>query len=162
MNLYLSLCGALNVSLYQMTRFTKVPLLYRLICAAVLLVLVALGLGSKAYSGWGQGWIHDFSGDVLYEMFWIWLVGGWQLRWRVERIAIATFIITAIIEVSQLIAFPAAWQTQLWWRLLLGTSFSWPDFPCYAAGALLGAISLTWLRNRLNLNLKQSHYTGIS
>ncbi len=129
--------------------------LYRLICAVVLLVLVVLGLGSKFYSGWAQGWIHNFSGDVLYEMFWIWLVGAWQLRWRVGRIAIATFLITAAIEISQLIPFPDAWQAQLWWRLLLGTSFSWPDFPCYAAGCWLGAISLSWLRNRMGLTAKQ-------
>ncbi len=138
-----------------MSRFIKMLMLYLLICAVVLVVLVALGLGSKAYSGWGQGWIHDFSGDVLYEMFWIWLFGAWQLRWRVKRIAIATFLVTALIEFSQIIPFPPAWQAQLWWRLLLGSAFSWPDFVCYAAGCGLGAISLSWLRNRLGLSAKR-------
>jgi Protein of unknown function (DUF2809) len=142
-----------------MSRFTKMPKLYHLICAVVLAVLVALGLGSKAYDGWGHGWINDSSGDVLYEMFWIWLVGSWQVRWRVDRIAIATFLITSLIEFSQIIPFPPAWQAQLWWRLLLGTSFTWLDFPHYAAGCLLGAISLSWLRNRLGLTAKPARFT---
>ena len=85
-----------------MTKFstTRVLYQYRLLCSIVIGLLVALGLSSKAYSGWGQVWVSNSSGDVLYEMFWIWLVGCWQVCWRVERIAIATFLITAIIEFS--------------------------------------------------------------
>lgn len=49
---------------------------YRLLCSIVIGILVALGLGSKAYGGWGQDWVRSYSGDVVYEMFWIWLVGA--------------------------------------------------------------------------------------
>ena len=151
---------AINVPTYAKLKLmtnlstTRVLHSYRLLCSIVLGVLVALGLSSKAYSGWGQVWVNNASGDVLYEMFWIWLVGGWQARWRVGRIAIATFLITAMIEFSQLIAFPPVWQSQLWWRLLLGTTFSWPDFAYYAMGCTLGAIGLSWIQSRFGLSRK--------
>ncbi|MGC1307220.1 MAG: DUF2809 domain-containing protein [Phormidesmis sp.] len=131
---------------------------YRLLCSGAIALFIALGLSSKAYSGWGAGWVNDYSGDVIYEMFWIWLVGAWQVHWPVKRIAIAIFLITAVIECTQLIPFPANWQAQLWWRLLLGSSFSWPDFIHYAVGCWLGGISLSGLQNRLGVGqvIKQS------
>ena len=95
-------------------------------------------------------------GDGLYEMFWIWLVGSLKVRWRVGRIAIAIFLITSMIECSQLIPFPQAWTAQLWWRLLLGTHFSWPDFIYYALGCVLGGMSLSWLRVRFGLAISGS------
>jgi hypothetical protein len=125
--------------------------LYRLLCSGVIAILVALGLGSKAYSGWAEAWVHGYSGDLFYQMFWIWLVGAWWVRWPVRAIAIATFIASALIECSQLIEFPAAWQAQLWWRWLLGSHFSIADFVYYAAGSALGAVSLSWLRQRLGV-----------
>ncbi len=130
--------------------------LYRLLCSVVILILVALGLGSKAYSGWGEAWVQGYSGDLLYQMFWIWLVGSVKVRWRVENIAAIAFLISAIIECSQLIPFPAAWQAQLWWRLLLGTRFSGLDFVYYAIGCVVGAISLSWLKRRMGLKSAQN------
>ena len=35
-----------------------------------LFLIVPLGLFSKAYVGIGQEWIRNYSGDVLYEIFW--------------------------------------------------------------------------------------------
>ncbi len=122
---------------------------YRIFCSVVIAILVALGLGSKVYSGWAQGWVNHSSGDVLYEMLWIWLVGSWRVRWSVKRIVIATFLITAIIEFTQLIPFPAVWQAQLWWRLLLGSTFTLGDFFHYAIGCILGAFTLIWTQRRL-------------
>ena len=124
---------------------------YRLLCFVGIGLLVALGLGSKAYSGWGQDWVRNYSGDVLYEMLWIWLVGAWRVKWRSRPIAVTVFIITALIECAQLIPFPPQWQAQLWWRLLLGTQFSWADFFYYAIGCGLGAVSLSWLRQRFGI-----------
>lgn len=124
---------------------------YRLLNAIVLGLVVALGLGSKAYSGWGQSWINHFSGDILYEIFWIWLVGAWKVRWRSHHIATVIFVLTAMIEITQLIPVPPSWQAQLWWRLLLGTTFSWADFLYYAIGCILGGLSLFWLKQQFGL-----------
>jgi len=130
-----------------MTRSIRALTRYRFICFAVIGVLVALGLGSKAYEGWGQRWINDFSGDILFGIFWIWVMGVWELHWRAKRIAIATFLVISLVEFTQLIPFPATWQSQFWWRLLLGTTFSWPDFICYAIGCIIGGLSLSWIRS---------------
>ncbi|MEL7330495.1 MAG: DUF2809 domain-containing protein [Cyanobacteria bacterium J06559_1] len=135
---------------------------YRLLCSVCLGVLVALGLCSK-FSGttWGYAWVNDMAGDALYEIFWIWLVGSTKVCWRVGRIAIATFLVTATIECTQLIAFPEAWTAQLWWRLLLGTHFSWLDFIYYALGCTVGALSLIWLRARLGLARPLSQHSRL-
>ena len=123
---------------------------YIAICAVVIACIVALGLGSKAYTGWNRAWVNNFLGDVLYEMAWIWFIGAIKPRWKVSTIAIATFLITSLVEFSQLIAFPHSWKAQLWWRLLLGTHFTWIDFIYYAAGCVVGAASLLWLKALLD------------
>jgi len=121
---------------------------YRLWGGLGLMGIVLLGLWSKVYNGWGQAWINDFSGDILYEMAWIGLIGLWKLRWRVWDISIAVFLITCLIEVTQLIPFPEILTAHLLWRLLLGTTFVWWDFPHYFLGSLLGYGSLKVLRDR--------------
>ncbi|MGB3767292.1 MAG: DUF2809 domain-containing protein [Phormidesmis sp.] len=124
--------------------------LYRLLCIGAIALIVALGLSTKAYTGWGYEWVNNCFGDVLYEMAWIWFAGAIKPRWAASKIAIAIFIITSAIEFSQLISFPDAWTDQLWWRLLLGTHFDWGDFLYYAVGCVLGAVSLIWLRRSLS------------
>ncbi|MEO1592153.1 MAG: DUF2809 domain-containing protein [Cyanobacteria bacterium J06632_22] len=121
---------------------------YRLFLALGIALMVALGLGSKAYGGIGARWVNNYSGDIVYEVFWIWLVGWVWPRCQAWRVAIAVFTLTAIIEFTQLIPFPSAWQTHILWRLLLGTSFSWWDFPYYAIGSVFGGWSLAYLQQQ--------------
>jgi hypothetical protein len=136
---------------YNLANSMKSLTLYRWLCSGMIAVLVALGLGSKAYSGWAEAWVNGYSGDLFYQMFWIWLVGAWWVRGSVPMMALVTFMASALIECSQLIEFPAAWQAQFWWRWLLGSHFSWADFVHYAVGSALGAVSLSWLRKRLSI-----------
>ena len=124
---------------------------YRLINALGLGLLIALGLGSKAYTGWGQTWVHNYSGDIGYEVFWIWLIGFFRPKASVTLIAILVFLITAVIELTQLIPFPHTWKSNLLWRLFLGSQFSLLDFPHYALGSLLGGLSLITLQQRFCL-----------
>ncbi|MEO0758090.1 MAG: DUF2809 domain-containing protein [Cyanobacteria bacterium J06648_16] len=124
-------------------------LTHRLILAAGIALMVALGLGSKAYSGPAARWVNDYSGDILYEIFWIWLIGWFWPRCRSRSVALGVFCVTAVIEFTQLIPFPPQWQAHILWRLLLGTSFSVWDFVYYAVGSLLGGWSLAMLQRRL-------------
>ncbi|MEL7224820.1 MAG: DUF2809 domain-containing protein [Cyanobacteria bacterium P01_D01_bin.36] len=133
-----------------MTALTR----YRWLCFAGLGAMVALGISKTVYGGWGYASAFGILGDVLYEMAWIWFVGAWRVHWRVKWIAISTFLITSLIEISQLIPFPETWISQLWWRLLLGTHFSWLDFVYYAVGCLLGGLSLNWLRQRSGVSAR--------
>ena len=113
-----------------------------------LLIITPVGLLSKAYTGIGREWVQDYSGDVLYEIFWC-LVVFWfirpvkdlnRLRSIAIKIALGVFIITCAIEVSQLWfhLVPVAIRSSFVWRMLLGSGFAWWDFPHYALGSLLG------------------------
>ena len=128
-------------------------LAYRLSNAFILAIVVILGLGSKAYSGWGQAWINGYSGDVLYEVFWIWLAGFLWPKQRVWVIALAVLSVTIAIEFSQLIPFPATWKAHIVWRFLLGTHFTWWDLPYYGLGCLLGGWSLAHLQRAYSLKI---------
>lgn len=124
---------------------------YQIAGAIVLAIIVAIGLWTKlGYEGWGKAWVNDFSGDILYEMAWIVFFG---LIWRqisTAKIAWGVFIVTCLIEVSQLIPFPKALTSTLLWRLLLGTTFVWWDFPHYALGCVIGWGILKVLRDRFS------------
>ena len=113
-----------------------------------LLIITPIGLLSKAYTGIGQEWVQDYSGDVLYEIFWC-LVAFWfvsstkdlnRLRSITIKIALWVFIITCAIEVSQLWfhLVPVAIRSSFVWRMLLGSGFAWWDFPHYALGSIIG------------------------
>ena len=113
-----------------------------------LFLIVPLGLASKAYTGIGQEWIRDYSGDVLYEIFWclfiFWFVrhskNAIELRNTAIKIALWVFVVTCAIEVSQLWfdLVPIAIRSTFIWRMLLGAGFDWWDFPHYALGSLIG------------------------
>ena len=113
-----------------------------------LFLIVPLGLFSKAYTGIGQEWIRDYSGDVLYEIFWclfiFWFVrhdkNTIALRNTTTKIALWVFVVTCAIEVSQLWfhLVPVAIRSTFIWRMLLGAGFDWWDFPHYALGSLIG------------------------
>ena len=110
-----------------------------------LIIVIPLGLFSKAYTGTGQTWVRDYSGDILYEILWC-LVFFWFFpsKKAVVTIPIWVFIVTSIIEVSQLFfdRVPLAIRETIVWKLLLGSTFVWWDFPHYAVGCFLGWLLL--------------------
>lgn len=112
------------------------------------MIIIPLGLYSKAYTGIGQAWVRDYSGDILYEILWC-LIIFWfalpikdlaRLKSITVKIAVWVFILTSIIEISQLWfhLVPIAVRLHILWRLLLGAGFDWWDFVHYALGSLLG------------------------
>lgn len=122
---------------------------YSIAGAIALALIVALGLWTKlGYQGWGQEWVNDFSGDIWYEIAWILFIGMVWRRFSARNIAIGVFLATSVIELSQLIPFPQELTSNLIWRLLLGTTFVWWDFPHYALGCVMGWALLQGLRQR--------------
>ena len=112
-----------------------------------LVVVTPLGFGFKLYSGPGQQWLNNYAAGVLYEVFWI-LVAFFvrpEKKW-IPGIPVGVFVFTSLLEILQL------WHP--WWleqirstflgRTLIGTTFSWWDFPHYAAGCGIGWI---WIRH---------------
>ncbi|MDJ0900315.1 MAG: DUF2809 domain-containing protein [Xenococcus sp. MO_188.B8] len=110
-----------------------------------LLLITPLGLFSKVYAGIGQEWINGYSGDILYEIFWC-LVIFWffPTKKAITIIPLGVFLITSMIEVSQLwfSHVPEVIRSTIIWRLILGSTFVWWDFPHYAIGCFLGWLLL--------------------
>jgi hypothetical protein len=84
--------------------------------------------------------LRDATGGSLYVMFWIFgavLLFPQASSWK---IAIVVLIATCAIEFLQL--WQPAWlqalRRTLPGRLVLGTTFSWADFPPYVVGTLCG------------------------
>ena len=120
----------------------------RILIFISLLIIVPLGLYSKAHTGIAQDWVRDYSGDVLYEILWC-LIVLWFIprskdkiarRNTTGKIALGVFIVTCAIEVSQLWfhLVPRVLRSHILWKLILGAGFAWWDFPHYALGSLIG------------------------
>ncbi len=121
--------------------------------AFALLVVSPAGFLFKFYSGPAQWWLNDYGAGLLYEVFWI-LVIFFFLPKKVltNWIPFWVFILTCTLEILQLwnpwilekirSYFPG--------RALMGTSFSWWDFPHYAIGSVLGWLLIKWIIKRCN------------
>lgn len=106
-----------------------------------LLLLIPLGLATKTYVGLGQKWVNDYAGDIFYEIFWcLFFFAIFYSKSAIDKIAIFVFTCTCVIEIAQLWSNP--WlqtiRSSLLGRLLLGTTFSWWDFPHYLLGSVIG------------------------
>lgn len=114
----------------------------RLRLLALLGVLVPLGFGAKLYAGPGAHWVGAHAAGMLYEIFWIFLVLLVRPRLAPARVAIAVFAVTCALEVLQLWHPPAleGIRATFLGRALIGSTFSWWDFPHYAAGCFVGAL----------------------
>ena len=111
-----------------------------------LLIIVAVGLLSKRYTGFGRSWVNDFSGDILYEIFWcLFIFLLIPSRKAMNQIPIWVFSITCTIEFLQLWHQPDldSIRSTFLGKLLLGTTFSGRDFPHYLLGCIIGWL---WLR----------------
>lgn len=111
-----------------------------------LLIVIAMGFFFKFYTGFGREWFNNSGAAIFYEIFWCLfaylLIKG---RSAITQIPLWVFIVTCILEFLQLWHPPLLEQmrSMLVGRLLLGTTFSWWDFPHYAIGCIFGWL---WLR----------------
>lgn len=111
--------------------------------ATALRAVVAFGLAMR-FNPWLPEWLRDATGGVLYVYLMALLVRLARPRMTPLPSAVAALAITCALEFAQL--WHPAWleavRATLPGRLALGTTFSWPDFPPYFAGAALAA----WLK----------------
>lgn len=117
-----------------------------------LLVITALGLLSKFYSGFGYKWVNNYAGGIFYEIFWcLFLFFFTANKLALFKIPILVFCITCVLEILQLgkVPFLETIRATLIGRLLLGTTFSWLDFLHYMIGCLIGYI---WLQQIQRFN----------
>ncbi len=112
--------------------------IHTLVCLAF---ITPLGFATKIYGGPGALWANSYAGGVLYVLFWVLVVVF--VRPRTSPWIAATLVLgaTCILEALQLFSTPAlvAVRSTFLGHALIGSTFSWWDFPYYVLGALLGA-----------------------
>ncbi|WP_404783194.1 DUF2809 domain-containing protein [Altericista sp. CCNU0014] len=120
---------------------------YRLTMLGSAIALVPLGYLLRFY-GPGPAWLDDALGSAIYEIFWIALGLGIWPNVAPLKIAAIIGIATCALEILQLWhpPFLQALRATLPGRLILGTTFSWRDFPAYLGGSIVG---YGWGRSRL-------------
>jgi len=117
--------------------------LIRIYVACSLLVVTPLGFLSKFYSGPGRWWFNDYGAGVLYEIFWIVVVFFFfPTKKSANRIPFWVFTITSALEVLQLYNPWLLEKIRSFFlgRALIGTTFTWWDFPHYAFGCVIGGL----------------------
>lgn len=108
-----------------------------------LIIVIPLGFGLKYYSGPLSGWVNNNAAGILFEVFWILFVFLFVTKEEVlNKIPVLIFIITSFLEFLQLWhpTFLEIIRSNFLGRTLIGTTFSWLDFPHYILGCIIGWI----------------------
>jgi hypothetical protein len=115
--------------------------------ALVSLCLVTpLGFLFWYYDGPLKAWFNFYATGIVYEIFWcLVLFSIWPRKENAVRIAAAVLAVTCVLEVLQLwdAAFLEKIRSTFLGMALIGTSFTWWQFPHYVVGSLAG---LVWMR----------------
>jgi hypothetical protein len=107
----------------------------------MLLVVIALGLASRAYAAHLPVFVARYAGDTLWATAVVLLLGLIRPTARTIHLAIGAAVIALVVELSQL-AHPdwlEALRRQPGVGLILGYDFLASDLACYAVGILIGA-----------------------
>lgn len=107
----------------------------------MLLVVVALGLASRAYAAHLPVFVARYAGDTLWATAVLFLLGLFRPTARTIHLAIGAAVIALAVELTQL-AHPdwlEAFRRQPGVGLILGYDFLASDLACYALGVVIGA-----------------------
>ena len=111
-----------------------------------ILIIVPPGLYSKFYSSQATNWVNNSLGGVLYVIFWCLFAFLFLSNTKPWKIATAVFAITCFLEFLQLWhpSFLEFLRSNFIGRTILGTSFTWSDFPYYIVGCGIGWL---WMKS---------------
>jgi hypothetical protein len=124
----------------------------RTLAIVSLFAIVPGGVYTKFYQGPAADWVNNSLGGAFYEIFWCLLVFLILPNARTWVIALAVVLVTCMLEFMQLWE-PAALTYVRGYFLgaaLLGTTFSWSDFPYYFVGSAIGWFWLSSLQNKVS------------
>ena len=110
----------------------------RLVALALAGAMVPLGFGLKAS---GSRFLANLLAGSVYEVFFCLLAFSlFPTRRGAWRIAPIVFLVTCGLEFLQLVDTPplASIRSTFIGRALIGSTFSWIDFPFYALGSMVG------------------------
>jgi len=119
---------------------------------ALLLVVAPFGFYSKLYTGPAANWANNSLSGVLYVIFWCLLIFLLVPNANPGIIALAVLTVTCVLEFAQLWHPPALeWaRSSFMGRSLLGTYFTWSDFPYYVLGCGVGWLFMKGLHRASN------------
>jgi hypothetical protein len=108
----------------------------------LILLTVALGLGSRRYAASLPGVVAAYAGDTLWATVAFLGLGLLLPRASTWRVALLAMSLSVLVEVGQL--YHAPWIDSIRRTtvggLILGYGFLWSDLACYAAGVGLGVL----------------------
>ncbi len=111
-----------------------------------MLIIAPLGIYSKFYNGQAARWVNDSLGGVLYVIFWCLFAFLFLSNTKPWKIATVVFAVTCFLEFLQLWhpTFLEFLRSNFIGRTILGTSFTWSDFPYYLVGCAIGWL---WIKS---------------
>lgn len=114
----------------------------RLLQLAATVVVIALGLASRAFPQFVPDSLGKYPGDALWAMMIVFGLGIFATRMRTWQLALWALLVCFAVEFSQL--YQAAWIVELrahtLGHLVLGSFFGWADLIAYTAGVAVAAI----------------------
>ncbi|HPG38831.1 MAG TPA: DUF2809 domain-containing protein [bacterium] len=114
----------------------------RLYLLFILLVLIPAGIYTKFYHGPGQIWVYNYAGDILYAMFWYFLLLFAEPLLPPLKTALVTLLFCSMMEFSQLFTSPLLEKIRSTFlgRTLIGVNFNTADIFYYFVGCGLACI----------------------
>ena len=105
-----------------------------------LLIIVPIGFYSKFYNGPSATWVNNSLGGVFYVIFWCLLFFLYFSKGKPGVIAGMVLAATCLLEFMQLWHPPLLQWIRGYFigRTVLGTTFTWSDFPYYFLGSAIG------------------------
>jgi len=115
-----------------------------------ILIITPIGFFCKFYRGPAAHWVNDSLGGLFYEIFWCLVLFLFFVKSKPWLIALIVLFATCLLEFLQL------WHPQFLeilrryfiGAMILGTSFTWTDFPYYFFGSGIGWLWMRWLKNK--------------
>jgi hypothetical protein len=115
----------------------------------LILLTVALGLGSRRYATSLPRFVAAYAGDTLWATAAFLGIGLLLPRASTRRVAVLAMSLSVLVEVGQL--YHAPWIDSIRRTtvggLALGFDFVWSDLACYSLGVALG-ILIEWIATR--------------
>ncbi|KAB8043832.1 ribosomal maturation YjgA family protein [Janthinobacterium aquaticum] len=105
-------------------------------------VVIALGLASRAFPQFVPAALGKYPGDALWAMMIVFALGLLATRMRTWQLALWALLVCFAVEFSQL--YQAPWIIEIRahtvGHLVLGSHFGWFDLVAYTAGVAVAAM----------------------
>ena len=120
----------------------------RIAYAIFAVLLIALGLATRAFRNDVLLYVFDYGGDTLWAAMTYCAFGFLFPRWPLSAKFAVALLFSWCIEFSQLYHAPWIDAVRANWyaHLVLGDTFVWSDIACYTAGVTIAALADRLLR----------------